>query len=118
MVNVSPLIVVVTFVPPAIVSVSPGVIAVEPVSPATVVSETTKSISPFVSSYVTVIPVLVPPVAISGPAISCTCSFESCVFVSVEDILILPFPLVIVIFEPAVRFAFDNVFPVEFPMRS
>ena len=49
-VNVSPLILVVTFVPPAIVSVSPGVMAVEPVSPATVVSETTKSNVPSESS--------------------------------------------------------------------
>ena len=34
---------VVAFVPPAIVKVSPGVIPVEPESPATVVSETAKS---------------------------------------------------------------------------
>ena len=45
-VNVSPLIAVVAFVPPAIVNVSPGVIPVDPESPATVVSDTAKSISP------------------------------------------------------------------------
>ena len=50
---------VVAFVPPAIVKVSPGVIPVEPESPATVVSETAKSIVPSESWYVTVIPVSV-----------------------------------------------------------
>ena len=48
-VRVSPLIAVVAFVPPAMVSVSPGVMPVEPLSPATVVSETAKSSVPSAS---------------------------------------------------------------------
>ena len=45
-VNVSPDVAVVQLVPPAIVSVSPGVIPVDPPSLATVRSATTKSMSP------------------------------------------------------------------------
>ena len=48
-VRVSPDIALVAFVPPAIVRVSPGGIPVEPLSPATVVSATAKSIVPSAS---------------------------------------------------------------------
>ncbi|ANS05261.1 hypothetical protein [uncultured Mediterranean phage] len=76
-VSVSPTIAVEMFVPPAIVRVSPGVIAVEPESLVTVRSDTTKSMSPVPSWYVIVIPVLVPPVDTSGPAKSSTSSWVS-----------------------------------------
>ena len=38
--------------------------------------------------------------------------------VSCEAIVMLPLPFVIVIFEPSVSVAFDNVFPVEFPISN
>ena len=49
-VRVSPTMALVAFVPPAIVRVSPGVMPVDPLSPATVVSDTTKSSVPSLSS--------------------------------------------------------------------
>ena len=67
-VRVSPDIVVVTLVPPAIFNVFPGIIAVEPESPEIPKADTIKSISPFMSSYAIAIPFFVPPNAIRLPA--------------------------------------------------
>ena len=57
---------------------------------------------PSLSSYVTPILVSVLPVSIL-PTISCTCSVDNCVLVSVEAIVTAPASSVIVTFDPAVN---------------